>query len=349
MDLVPFPADVELIGKLADCDIPNGTADRLDMELSCPVLDELYPNLDLVARKSSEHIDPIHKHLQNGRKITLTEDPNLHLVWNYGIVYIKPLPQYLLSHSFWKEHLAPGSEHRGEALGFMRSYERLIRHPSDFELAREARLIPSSSLSSSASPTPTSSRQQQQPQLQPKDELTYTAFAAFIRYFSDVADDDVSDRWHFGQIRLSRLNWAVRIFRPKAATKRGFLQRLFYEERFWQTGQFLSESVAPLFIVFAALSLVLSAMQVVLAAKSGSVEGSWRVFGDVSAWFAVLVIIVIVTVFLGLGVVIVGIWAWQFHFGYRSWKRSRTHIGLAKTETGDGGGEKQAVPKSSYV
>jgi hypothetical protein len=339
MDTVPFPADVELIGKLTDRDIPDDTAARLDKELSCAVLDELYPNLDFVARKSSDHIDPIHKHLQKGRKIVLTEDPNLHLVWNYGTVYIKPLPHYLLSYSFWNQNLAPGSEHHGKALGFVRSYERLIRYPSDFELAKEAKLIPSSS---------------SQPSLQPgqqlKEELTYTAFAAFIRRFSSVKNANVSPRWHFGQIRLSRLNWAMRILQPKAAREKGFLHRLFYEEQFWQTGQFLIEFAAPLLFVFAALSLILSAMQVVLAAKSGDDEWSWRVFGDVSAWFAVLVVIVIVAVVVGLGAIMIGIWAWQFQFGYQSWKRSRVDIGAAnnmETGTGGGGGRDQVVLERS--
>lgn len=185
MGTVPFPADAGLIGNLSDCHIPDGTADRLGDELSCAVLDEMYPNLDFVVRKSNRHIDPIHKHLQKGRKIVLTEDPNLHLVWNYGSVYIKPLPHYLLSHSFWDQNLAPGSEHRGKALGFVRSYERLIRYPSDFELAKEARLIPSSS-------SPASLQPGQQPQLQSTEELSYATFAAFIRYFSSIADADVS-------------------------------------------------------------------------------------------------------------------------------------------------------------
>src|SRR5690348_4171589 len=118
MDTAPFPADVELIDKLSDCKIPDDAASKLESGLSCAVLDELYPNLDFFTRKSSNNIDPIHKHLQKGRRIVLTEDPNLHLIWNYDIVYIKPLPNYLLSHSFWNQHLAPGSQHRREALGF---------------------------------------------------------------------------------------------------------------------------------------------------------------------------------------------------------------------------------------
>ncbi|KAK1968305.1 hypothetical protein LY78DRAFT_440845 [Colletotrichum sublineola] len=85
-----------------------------------------------------------------------------------------------------------GSEHRGKALGFMRSYERLIRYPSDFELAKEAHLIMSCSIPSRGEKTsPT--------------ELTYADFAAFIRSFSNISDAEVSPRWHFGQLRLSRL------------------------------------------------------------------------------------------------------------------------------------------------
>ncbi|KAH0826841.1 hypothetical protein AYO21_04052 [Fonsecaea monophora] len=301
---VPFTTTEELISKLANCDIPPDTVTRLRGELSCPVLEELYPLLDFVGRRSSLNIDPIHKHLQKGRKIVLTEDPSLHLVWFSDTVYIKPLPHYLLSHSFWKKNLGQGQPHRGEALGFVRSYGRLIQYPSDFELAKEAKLIPSSSPNEYT------------------EGLTYTVFAAFIRSFSKISDAEVSRRWNFGQLRLSRLHWAVRILQPRSATTKGFLHRLFYEEQFWHTGQFLNEFAAPLLFVFAALSLILSAMQVVLAAKSDD-EGSWRVFEEVSAWFAVVAIIVLVVVFVGLGAIVVGIWVLQFHFGYRSWKRTR--------------------------
>ncbi|KAK2005607.1 hypothetical protein LZ32DRAFT_672467, partial [Colletotrichum eremochloae] len=176
----------------------------------------------------------------------------MHLVWAHDAVHIKPLPYHLLSHSFWGRNLALGSEHRGKALGFMRSYERLIRYPSDFELAKEAHLIMSCSIPSRGEKTsPT--------------ELTYADFAAFIRSFSNISDAEVSPRWHFGQLRLSRLHWAVCIFQPSAAMQRGLTNRLFYEEQFWQIGEFLKESAASLLFVFAALSLILSAMRVVLA------------------------------------------------------------------------------------
>ncbi|KAK2023086.1 hypothetical protein LX32DRAFT_644920 [Colletotrichum zoysiae] len=327
MDHVPFDVNVGLNDQI----YPDSLTASLENELSCAVLEELYPNLDFFARKSSHNIDPIHKHLQKGRKVVPTEDPNMHLVWTYDAVHVKPLPPHLLSHSFWDRSLAPGSEHRGNALGFVRSYERLVRHPSDFELAKEARLIPPCSGPPRGGKTWPA-------------EPTHADFAAFIRSFSDVGDAEVSPRWHFGQLRLSRLHWAVRIFRPAAAARRGgggLTSRLFYEEEFWQIRQFLGESAAPLLFVFAALSLILSAMQVVLAAKAGGDDGDggggWRAFAEASAWFAVLVIAVVAAVFVGLAAVGLGFWLWQFRFGYRSWRRSRAAVREAKLRDGRGG------------
>ncbi|GKT48179.1 uncharacterized protein ColSpa_08360 [Colletotrichum spaethianum] len=155
------------------------------------------------------------------------------------------------------------------------------------------------------------------------EELPYVRFVAFIRSFSNASDDEVSLRWRFGQLRLSRLHWAVRIFQPAAATRRKFPNGLFYEEQFWQISDFLKEFGAPLLFVFAALSLILSAMQVVLAVKSGYNEGGWRVVSEVSAWFAAMVIVAVVIIFVGIVLIGLGVWLWQFQFGYRSWRRSR--------------------------
>jgi hypothetical protein len=326
----PFPEEDQLITKLTDRTIPDGTAARLGDEFCCPVLEELYPFLDFVGVKSSLHIDPVHKHIQKGRKIVVTEDPSLHLIWHHGVVYVKPLPHYLLSYAFWKDYLSPGSAHRGEALGFVRSYERLIRHPSDFAFAQEARLIPASSPSSSGG-----------------EELTYTALITFLHHFSDIPDAEVSPRWHFGQLRLSRLNWAVRLVQPRAAREKGFQHRLFYGEQYWQTGQFLHEFAGPGLFAFAALSLILSAMQVVLAARSfagedgadasGRGRSSWHVFADVSTGFSIVVICILVASFFGLAVVMGSTWAWQIQFSYRSWRKSvAERRSLLDVETGSG-------------
>lgn len=86
-------------------------------------------------------------------------------------------------------------------------------------------------------------------------------------------------------------------------------------------------------------------MQAVLATKSGGDEGNWRVFVEVSAYFAVVVIIMLVTVCVGLGAIIFDFWAWQFQFGYQSRKRSCADTRAANMWAwiGGGGGRRPVV------
>jgi hypothetical protein len=123
-------------------------AKLLSQELACPVLDELHPYLYLVSRMSSSHIDPLHEHLLKGRTVIITENPELHLVWRYKKLYVKPFPEYLYNFVFWEKYLSelernsiqPSS--RGAALGLARSSAYLVRHKSDFHIAQKNHLIP---------------------------------------------------------------------------------------------------------------------------------------------------------------------------------------------------------------
>lgn len=73
----------------------------------------------------------------------------------------------------------------------------------------------------------------------------------------------LSPRYQCGQLRLTRLNWAGRLATPFLPDQ-PFLWN--YQERFWQTQQFLDRFGAPLLFIFATVSLVLSAMQVAFLA-----------------------------------------------------------------------------------
>ncbi|KAI0844595.1 hypothetical protein F5Y00DRAFT_273922 [Daldinia vernicosa] len=287
METPPFDNEEQLYNRLTDTWISCDAALRLPKELDCPVLDKMYPSLHFFARKSSSHIDPIHEHKVKERRICITEDPALHLVWYYNTIFIKPLSPELLSYDFWEEHLKPSSTCRPAALGFIRSYAYLVRHRSDFIIAREENLIPAS------------------------ETMTYGDFSRFIDKFRDIPDTVVSPRWRFGQLRLSRLNWAVRLLQPQVPGHRGLLQRLFYRERFWQTRYFIQEFAAPLVFVFAAFSLILAAMQVVLAARP---DETWPAFVAVSTWFSVIVIIALVAWVTLIVAIMLAIQGWQLSF-----------------------------------
>ena len=120
-------------------------------ELWAVDLERMARHLWIMSTQSSSNVSPLHQQKVKGREIIVTEDPRLHLVWIYDRVFIKPLPRYLLSYTFWSEHMSNekstlwGSNEeeqetctriRISALGFLRTYYHLIQHESDFEIAR---------------------------------------------------------------------------------------------------------------------------------------------------------------------------------------------------------------------
>ena len=244
-------------------------------DLESRILDDIYPFLWLVARKSGTHIDSLHKQLVKNRVIIISEEPKLHLVWYYGTIYVKPLPDYLLNHVIWRDYIPkpivepvetrPRYDKYRAAVGYLRSYSFLIQHESDFIIAQKLNLLPK--------------------------YLSFQKFQRFIQPFRSIPDDQVAHRYQYGQFRLTRLNLAVhiiqifhiiRFFRTK--------ERLpwYYQEQLWQTAQYIQQYAAPLVFVFAILSIILSSMQVVLAALG---ETTWHAFVRASWGFSVATII----------------------------------------------------------
>jgi hypothetical protein len=255
--------------------------DYINKELSTQVIDQIYAKLWFVAAKTGR-IDPLHQHALKLRSVIISEDPGLHLVWYYKTVYLKPIPHWLLNHDFWTNYLIPQTATARPnifdpqtlpytcrmALGFLRSYAHLIRHESDFLIAQNQHLIPTN--------------------------ISYTAFEFFISHFLDVPNHAVAPRYHYGQLGLTRLNFAVRLLRPSTAlTLHKFLwhQPWYYQE--------LERWAAPLLFLFAAFSLILSSMQVVLQALG---DNTWQAFVKVSWGFSVAVVLFIITA--GVSVVV---------------------------------------------
>ncbi|KAE8141856.1 hypothetical protein BDV38DRAFT_268144 [Aspergillus pseudotamarii] len=215
--------------------------DHLSGELKTYLLDELYNHLWLVGRRSGRSIDALHAQRLKGRSVVPTEDPNLHLVWHHNQIYIKPVPVCLFNYDFWEIYLCPTKNNNHPmsstfdssiAMGFLRSYAFLISHRLDFIIAKESHLIP--------------------------EDIDWIAWSKFIQRFRELGDEQVAKRFHYGQLRLSRLNWVVRIFRPQHANT-----LWFYHVPHWSITTYLSQATIPLLFIFASVSVVLSAMQVV--------------------------------------------------------------------------------------
>ena len=240
----------------------------LERDLCYDHLNRLYPLFWLVATQRSDHISALHEQIVRGREIIVTEDPGLHLLWYHNRVFIKPLPPCLTSHAFWKEFLCRESsaELRKAALGYMRSYFHLIKCQSDINVAKEKKLI-----------------------IIGKD-LDDEALLRFLYSFEPVSDSEVTRRYHYGELRLSRINFYIKFYEC----------RLYYRKMHWEYSDYLSSFVAPLAFIFALVSAALSAMQVVLAAQpsDGNQTDHWQAFTSVSQWSAVVFLLLIATCIL---------------------------------------------------
>ncbi|RFU74218.1 hypothetical protein TARUN_8027 [Trichoderma arundinaceum] len=302
-----------LPGYPAVCSSPDEIYEHLARELETPLLDELYEKLWLVGRRAGHHIDALHAQKVKGRTIIPVEDPRLHLIWDHSKVYIKPIPILLLNHEVWETCLSPVRPrsceqnsvasfesatmafHCSTAVGFLRSYSFLISHPLDLAIAQESYLIP--------------------------QNIDWVQWSRFISHFRHVGDENVAGRYHYGQLRLSRLNWVVRVFRPMHAHN-----TWFYELPHWSISEFMVNFTLPIAFIFATISLVLSSMQVALSIP---VDVLWfeepgnyqQAMGRAFWMFSIMVVLLWALVsLLLLGIPLLSL-GWQFSWGYRHRKQ----------------------------
>lgn len=249
--LPPFHPDVQLISDAQDpsscrslwelfgdrcIDLldTNRLASYLQDELCSPELETLAPHMWMFTNQSSSNISSLTRQRVKGRHIFVTEEPRLHLVWYHDRIFIKPLPPYMLSHVFWKQHLCQPGNGRGNiepaARGFLRTYSHLIRHGSDLRIAQQEdlALLPGS--------------------------VTWPEWCMFRRSIACIDDNEVSGRYHYGELRLTRLNFYGKFF----------LRKRHFFRTSPQYGDYFAQFYAPLLFLFGVSSVVLSAFQVEL-------------------------------------------------------------------------------------
>ncbi|KAK7426296.1 hypothetical protein QQZ08_007197 [Neonectria magnoliae] len=231
----------------------------LDRELDLARLTKVQKYLWLVGRPNPPR--PLHRQLAIGRDIMVDERLDMHLVWHTGLIFVKPLPRFLLCSAFWLRYLS-GSPHpdttcscndasaeaqeskpdqavckrlaiRKRALGLLVSYIALIRYESDFYIAQERHLLPK--------------------------ELTWSAWGIMTREVMRMKNmySHIDQRFVYGELRLSRLNKIYRLYPPLFLT--GYI-------RAWQRyNEFWNQTFAVLASLIVYIAIVLGAMQVGLA------------------------------------------------------------------------------------
>ena len=261
----------------SSCRLPDQPSIRLNSPNVCEYLKREFCTTELDAftsyfwlltTPSHTNISPLHHQLVKGRQIILTEEPQLHLLWVYDSIFIKPIPRFLLSHAFWSFFLSPESSPLsrddrqatfGAIRGLFRSYYHLIKYKSDFDIASERRLVP--------------------------EGIEWEQFSDFLSCFADLESDAVSPRYNFGEIRFTRLEFWSSIL----------MHRLSFKI-YGQYADHFSRFYAPLLFVFGVLTVALSAMQVALATN----VQTWSKFALVCRWFAVVTVLLVALIGGGL-------------------------------------------------
>jgi hypothetical protein len=269
-------------------------------ELCSVDLDKITPYLWWMSNQNSASISPLHRQQVKNRTIIISEEPKLHLIWHYDRIFVKPLPKYLLSYDFWDRFLtgkenqaldAQATHVREAALGFLRTYFHLIKYESDFRIAQDDKL-----------------------QLLPVG-VTWEQFCAFSERFDEISDQEVSLRYHYGEIRLSRLNFYGKFLLRRAQYHRVNLQ---YRDFFlWFYG--------PLLAICAIMSLILSAMQVGTAVQALDTEEQGRPFFEASFRFSVASIVIVLAAVVIIWTMVVGkiVKEWVFAIRCRLKTRKR--------------------------
>jgi len=146
------------------------------------------------------------------------------------------------------------------------TYHYLGWHESDFRIAQQdsLRLIP--------------------------PEVQWSDFCRFISDCDRIRDCDVSLRYSYGELRLSRLN----LYAPL------LLRKSHFDQMHGQYSDYFARFYGPILFIFATVSIMLNCMQVGLATEQISSK-HWVALWSVSRWFSVSCMIGAALVLAGFG------------------------------------------------
>ncbi|KAI1321679.1 hypothetical protein F5Y16DRAFT_388500 [Xylariaceae sp. FL0255] len=251
----------------------RGTREFLDADLKTPKLNKITQYLWLAGLPRPARF--LHRQRLLMRNIVLTESPDEHLVWHNTNIWLKPIPEYLLSFEFWKNEICNDTELYKSAYGLLRSYTWLVGYKSDHRIAVETGILP--------------------------PNIGYAAWTALARDIGVAHQShilgSVNERYEYGELRLSRLNYAYRMGVAGLSIRNvvcGFISRPSGWTHFFQ------RNFGWILAVFVYFTVLLSGLQVALATEgiSGSVtiQGLSRAFSLLSLLFVGLTVIIILLV-----------------------------------------------------
>lgn len=204
----------------------------LKIDLNLERLNRIHDQLWMAGRPMRAR--PLHRYKMMSFDILCTQQMDLHLLKFSNRLILKPLPEWMLSYDFWQKHICSNQDFHESACGFLLSYVWLLNTPLDLKLAHDHTLIPSF--------------------------ITWHWWKNFVTEFYNEVDinslHQVHRRYHFGELRLGRINSIYRIRFMFTHFVRGYL----YDYNRYVV--FFQRNFSWILVVFVFFSLVLSAMQV---------------------------------------------------------------------------------------
>ncbi|KAF2015404.1 hypothetical protein BU24DRAFT_432974 [Aaosphaeria arxii CBS 175.79] len=241
----------------------------LKSDLDLHRLEQIYGQLWMAGRPLRGRA--LHRYKMLGFDVYRTQQMDLHLLKYQNRIMMKPLPEWIFDSGFWEKYICDDIELHKSASGFLLSYVWLITTPLDLKFAHEYSLVPLS--------------------------ITWPWWKNFVKVFYEKIDcnalDQVNKRYHFGELRLGRVNSIYRTRFMFTHFVRGYLYGynrygVFFQRYSW------------LLTVFLFVSIALSAMQVGVSVYPLSESGA---FMQASYGFVVLSLVAVAVVLL-LGLVL---------------------------------------------
>ncbi|KAI6090738.1 hypothetical protein F4821DRAFT_227737 [Hypoxylon rubiginosum] len=246
--------------------VPQLESDFLSRELVVDRLNNVQDWLWVCGRPMPPR--PLHHQILISREVTITENPELHLVWSKNRIFLKPIPLYLLDPDFWAAHIIRDRKLADCARGFLFSYTALISYESDFRMARESGLLPLG--------------------------VTWEAWKDFAgEILQNHCYASVNPRYWYGELRLSRLNTIYRL-------RKGFVLRGYSKVAAHTVYvDLLRDNFAALAAILGYVVIVLTAMQVGLGVERLQEDEAFQ-----NASYGFTVFSIIAPLVAGMGIVI---------------------------------------------
>jgi hypothetical protein len=231
--LAPLESLPTIFGSSDDIYLVNDDVTKfLEKDLDLSRLNRIHTHLWMAGRPKMAR--SLHRYKMLGFDVLQTQQMDLHLLKFSNKLMLKPLAEYMLSYDFWTDNICSNSTLHKNACGFLLSYVWLLTTPLDLKFAHDLWLIPSF--------------------------VTWNWWKSFVSDFVTHVDpnalDQVNERYHFGELRLARIN---SIYRTRFAFTHFVRGYLYGYNRYVV---FFQRNFSWILIVFVFFSLVLAAMQV---------------------------------------------------------------------------------------